>query len=73
MFIFALGVGIFLVACTSQVAPTPTIVPTPTLPEAVFTPQRSVDYCVTCHTDREALIQTAEPEEKAPNESEGVG
>lgn len=71
--IVALGIGILLGACTAQVNPVPTAVPTPTLPAAVFTPQSSVDYCVLCHTDKDALIQTAKPEEKAPSESEGVG
>jgi cytochrome c553 len=71
--IVVLGLGMFLGACAAQANPTPTAVPTPTLPAAVFTPQSSVDYCVSCHTDKDTLVQTAKPEEKAPSESEGVG
>lgn len=71
--IIALGIGMLMGACAAQANPAPTAVPTPTLPAAVYTPQSSVDYCVSCHTDKNALIQTAKPEEKAPSESEGVG
>ena len=71
--IIALGIGMLMGACAAQANPAPTAVPTPTLPATVYTPQSSVDYCVSCHTDKNALIQTAKPEEKAPSESEGVG
>ncbi len=33
----------------------------------------SVDYCIKCHTDKDALIANAKPEEEVPEESEGVG
>ncbi len=71
--IIALGLGLLLGACAAPANPVPTAVSTPTLPAVLFTPQSSVDYCVSCHTDKDALIQTAKPEEKAPSESEGVG
>jgi len=32
-----------------------------------------VDYCITCHTDKDALIANAKPEEVVVEESEGVG
>ncbi len=73
MLLLVLGVGVFLGACTSQGISAPTPVPTAPLPEAVLTPLSQTDYCVQCHTDKEALIETAKPEEKAPSESEGVG
>ena len=45
---------------------------TPTeAPEA--TEVANVDYCLTCHTDKDTLIQTASAEEEVPEESEGAG
>lgn len=32
-----------------------------------------MDYCITCHTDKDALIANAKPEEVVVEESEGVG
>ena len=48
--------------------PEPTKEPTPEPIEIVM------DNCMTCHNDKEKLIQTADPEEeKEPGESSGVG
>jgi PBP1b-binding outer membrane lipoprotein LpoB len=54
---------------TATVAPSPTPVPSPTPEEIVA----STDACLNCHLDKEQLIETAAPEEKAPSESSGVG
>ncbi|MEJ2747619.1 MAG: hypothetical protein P8183_06885 [Anaerolineae bacterium] len=35
--------------------------------------QTSPDECLTCHTDKEMLIATADPEEEVINENEGEG
>jgi len=49
--------------------PTPT--PVPPTEEVVI---EVVDYCVSCHTDKEELIATAKVEdEEAESESSGVG
>ncbi len=55
---------------TSQ-APTPTT--TPAQPVAQPTAAAKVDYCLSCHTDKEQLISTAKPEEPVESESKGVG
>jgi hypothetical protein len=47
----------------------PTTAPTQT-PEMVASVS---DECLACHMDKETLIETAAPEEKAPSESSGVG
>jgi len=47
----------------------PTTAPTQT-PEMVASVS---DECLACHIDKELLIETAAPEEKAPSESSGVG
>jgi len=39
----------------------------------VALPTEQVDYCLECHTDKEALTALAKPEIKAEAESEGVG
>ena len=48
----------------------PTEAPPTTAPTATSEP---ADQCLACHTDKESLIETAAPEEKAPSESSGVG
>jgi hypothetical protein len=80
--IFLLGLGLlFLNACAAK----STVMPLPeetkaTVPTASVNPTQPialepvVNECVTCHTDKEMLIQTAEKEEEASeSESEGVG
>ena len=47
----------------------PTTEPTQT-PEVIASVS---DECLACHMDKEMLIETAAPEEKAPSESSGVG
>ena len=52
-----------------EVKPTPT--PVPPTEEVVV---EVVDYCVSCHTDKEELIATAKvEEEETEGESSGVG
>jgi hypothetical protein len=49
----------------------PTPAPAPPTEEVVV---EMVDYCVSCHTDKEELIATAKvEEEEAEGESSGVG
>ncbi len=45
----------------------------PTMSPAVITETVAVDYCLDCHTDKEMLIDTAEPEEEVISENEGEG
>ena len=59
-----------LATATKAIQPTPA--PTPTL-AATATPEKKVDRCVECHTDKEALIANAKPEEEVEHESEGAG
>jgi hypothetical protein len=52
----------------------PTITPEPVmLPEPTEVPTEIVDYCVSCHTDKEQLVSTAKPVLEAEAESSGVG
>ena len=53
------------VPTNTAVPPTPTMEPTEVVVE--------VDYCVSCHTDKEQLISAAKPEEVVEKESSGVG
>jgi hypothetical protein len=50
--------------------PTPTIPPSPTSPPVLLEPD---DGCVSCHTNQEQLIATADEEEVAEELSEGEG
>jgi len=36
-------------------------------------PGDEVDQCLSCHTDKDALISTAKPEDAAESENEGEG
>ena len=54
------------VPTSTAIPPTPTVEPT----EEVVV---EVDYCVSCHTDKEQLISTVKPEEVVEKESSGVG
>lgn len=47
--------------------------PTPIEPTAVMTETASVDNCLDCHSSKDLLIQTADPEEEVINENEGEG
>lgn len=45
----------------------------PTSTPAVITETMTVDYCLDCHTNKEMLIDTADPEEEVISENEGEG
>ena len=67
---------LFLAGCqtaTPEPVPTNTAVPpTPTV-EPTVEVVVEVDYCVSCHTDKEQLISVAKPVEEKESESSGVG
>lgn len=58
---------------TATLPPTaePTQEPTPTSPPP--TPTEAVSSCITCHGDKQALIDTADPVEEVVSENEGEG
>jgi uncharacterized protein YcfL len=43
-----------------------------TSPDVVVAPEEE-NYCIECHTDQQALIDTAKPEEPVAKENEGEG
>lgn len=47
----------------------------PTAPSdgEIVAKEEVVDPCLECHSDRQALIDTAKPEEEVTNENEGEG
>ena len=45
----------------------------PTSTPAVITETMTVDYCLDCHTNKDMLIDTADPEEEVISENEGEG
>ena len=82
--LFILMVGtICLGACSS--APTQKVEPTATTqiaspttvvevePTALVEEREEVDQCVSCHSDKQMLIDTAKPEEEVISENEGAG
>ncbi len=64
-------------APTETTAPTETATSVPSsTPIPTATPEEIAsvsDTCLDCHMDKERLIETGAPEEKAPSESSGVG
>ncbi len=54
--------------------PVPTVTEAPPTAEPTEEAVVEVDYCLSCHTDKEQLVATAKPEEEAAeSESKGVG
>lgn len=72
--VLALAVLLFLTGCHSQTVKAQ-FASQPTIPatEAITKPPDVVDYCASCHTDKEQLISTAKPEEIVEKESSGAG
>jgi len=66
---------ILLSACTPAETPSPTATAEekPVETEAVVEVQPEANECLTCHTDKQRLIDTAAPVEEAESESSGVG
>lgn len=73
-----LGLALTLWACANSSSPaTPTEVlieaTSPTEVSAAEPTTLGPDECLACHTDKQRLIDTAEPEVAAESESKGVG
>jgi hypothetical protein len=60
-------------ATLTDIPPTATQEPTVTATLEPTATEVAVDTCVTCHTDKQMLIDNAKPEEPAESESKGVG
>lgn len=72
--IFLALLMLLLVGCQTATPeePVPTKTAAPTA-EPTMEPVVKVDYCLSCHTDKAQLIDTARPEEVVEEESSGVG
>lgn len=57
---------------TPDLRPTATLAPTATKIPTVA-PTKAVDYCVTCHTDKDTLVKNLKAADAKPKESEGAG
>jgi hypothetical protein len=79
--ILFIAIGMFFLgACTAKTTPTTvpeetevavvTAIPTAVQPVAA---EPAENYCITCHTDKEMLIDTAAPVEEVASESESEG
>lgn len=66
---------VLLSACapTETPSPTATAEEKPVETEAIVEVQPEADECLACHTDKQRLIDTAEPVVEAESESSGVG
>lgn len=64
-----------LSACAPAETPSPTaeVEEKPVETEAVVEVQPEADECIACHTDKQQLVDTAEPVLDAESESSGVG
>lgn len=80
LFLVSILCLLYLTGCNAStpIPAEPTAVPTKTpepvmLPDPTEAPTEIVDYCVSCHTDKEQLVSTAKPVLEAEAESSGVG
>jgi len=71
---FLIFVLVVISSCTTK-SPTPTVAVTesPTTAEATATAAPVVNECLNCHTEKQRLIDTANPVVVAEAESKGVG
>jgi len=75
--------SLLIVACGAKPAVTvdPTVTSSSATPTAVvetatsvpIVDEEEVDQCVSCHTKKQMLIDTAKPEEEVISENEGAG
>jgi len=65
--------ALFIAACVSAKAESPTPNETSVETESASTSQPEADECLSCHADKQRLINTAKPVEVTESESKGVG
>jgi hypothetical protein len=67
--------GISLADSVDEISIEPTIEPTEEPPptEAPTPKPDDVDHCISCHSDKQLLIETADPEAEPEAESSGEG
>jgi len=75
LFVLFLVAFFWLTGCQSQSVQAQTAPePIAAMPVVAAQPTKEVvDYCASCHTDKDALISTAKPEEIVEKESTGAG
>ena len=74
LIVFVLMTSFLLPACQSP-APVPVsaAIVIPVAVDLAPPTAEAVDYCISCHTDKEQLISTAKPVEESESESTGAG
>jgi len=65
--------ALFIAACVSAKAESPATMETSAETESASTIQPEADECLSCHADKQRLIDTAKPVEVTESESKGVG